>query len=135
VQPFSGSYHGLSPLKALILEDYDRAAPRGTGSAKVGGNYAPAFRFTDKARQEGFPVTLHLDSETRTEIEEFSTSGFVGVKVEDHTKLSQENGYSQGGKKVTLVLPNSRNIIASATSDSVVQIAQRLGWQVEIRAV
>lgn len=122
VQPF-GTYHGTAPLDALILEGYDRAAPRGTGNAKVGGNYAPAIKWTDQARAEGYPVTLHLDSQTRTEIEEFSTSGFVGVKI----KGKEE--------KVTLVLPDSKNIIESVTSDSVVQIARGLGWDVQIRAV
>ena len=28
----------VHPLRALVLEDYDRVAPRGTGPAKVGGN-------------------------------------------------------------------------------------------------
>ncbi|RDL30474.1 Branched-chain-amino-acid aminotransferase TOXF [Venustampulla echinocandica] len=122
VQPF-GTYHGTAPLDALILEGYDRAAPRGTGNAKVGGNYAPAIKWTDAARAEGYPVTLHLDSQTRTEVEEFSTSGFVGVKI----KGKEE--------KVTLVLPDSKNIIESVTSDSVVQIARGLGWDVQIRAI
>lgn len=121
VQPF-GTYHGIAPLDALILEEYDRAAPRGTGNAKVGGNYAPVIRWTEKARKEGFPVTLHLDSQTRTEIEEFSTSGFVGVKKD-------KDG------KVLLVLPDSKNIIDSVTSNSVVHIAKSLGWEVQIRSI
>jgi branched-chain amino acid aminotransferase len=40
----TGVYHGVHPVDALILEDFDRAAPNGTGSAKVGGNYAPVLR-------------------------------------------------------------------------------------------
>lgn len=31
---------GLSPVSALVVEDYDRAAPRGVGHVKVAGNYA-----------------------------------------------------------------------------------------------
>ncbi|KAG9235153.1 branched-chain amino acid aminotransferase/4-amino-4-deoxychorismate lyase [Amylocarpus encephaloides] len=127
VHPFA-TYHGTAPLDALILEEYDRAAPRGTGNAKVGGNYAPAIRWTDKARKEGYPVTLHLDSQTRTEVEEFSTSGFVGVKI-------QKGGEESGEAKITLVLPDSKNIIESVTSDSVVQIALELGWEVQTRAI
>ncbi|KAI7115216.1 branched-chain amino acid aminotransferase, partial [Hortaea werneckii] len=46
-----GVYHGVHPVSALILEDFDRAAPEGTGSAKIGGNYAPVLRFSERARK------------------------------------------------------------------------------------
>jgi branched-chain amino acid aminotransferase len=117
-----GVYHGIHSVPALILEDFDRAAPHGTGSAKVGGNYAPVLRFSDRARSDGFGITLHLDSRTRTEIDEFSTSAFLGVKKE--------------GEKTTLVVPDSRNVIESVTADSVCEIAKKVfGWSVEKRAV
>jgi len=116
-----GVYHGVHPVKALILEDFDRAAPDGTGSAKVGGNYAPVLRHSDKARGEGYGITLHLDSKTRSEIDEFSTSGFIGVKKE--------------GDNVTLVVPDSKNVIASVTSDSCLEIAKSFGWKTEVRSV
>lgn len=117
----TGVYHGTKPVKALILEEFDRAAPEGTGSAKVGGNYAPVLRWSEKAYKAGYGITLHLDSKTRTEIEEFSTSGFIGVKKE--------------GESVTLVVPDSKRVIRSITSDSVQEIAKSLGWKVEIRPV
>jgi branched-chain amino acid aminotransferase len=116
-----GVYHGVHAVDALILEDFDRAAPEGTGSAKVGGNYAPVLRHSEKASAEGFGITLHLDSKTRSEIDEFSTSGFIGVKKE--------------GEKVTLVVPDSKNVIASVTSDSVSEIAKSFGWAMEKRRV
>ena len=50
----TGVYHGTDPVDALILEEFDRAAPDGTGCAKVGGNYAPVLRFSERARNEGF---------------------------------------------------------------------------------
>jgi branched-chain amino acid aminotransferase len=118
----TGVYHGVHPVDALILEDFDRAAPNGTGSAKVGGNYAPVLRFSDKARSEGFGITLHLDSATRSEIDEFSTSGFIGA-----------NGTPEKG--ITIVVPDSKNVIKSVTSDSVCEIAKSLGWKVECRPV
>ena len=121
----TGVYHGTHPVAALILEDFDRAAPEGTGSAKVGGNYAPVLKWSDKAREEGFGITLHLDSRTRTEIDEFSTSGFIGV-------LGDASG---NGKDVTLVVPDSKNVIKSVTSDSICQIAKSFGWKVEKRTV
>ena len=120
----TGVYHGIHPIDALILEDFDRAAPEGTGSAKVGGNYAPVLRFSERARNEGFGITLHLDSKTRTEIDEFSTSGFIGIK-----------GDAAEGKDVTLVVPDSKNVINSVTSDSAFKIAKSWGWKVEKRPV
>ncbi|KAF4635208.1 hypothetical protein G7Y89_g2880 [Cudoniella acicularis] len=116
-----GVYHGVHPVKALILEDFDRAAPDGTGSAKVGGNYAPVLRWSEKAHDEGYGITLHLDSKTRTEIDEFSTSGFIGVKKE--------------GDDVTLVVPDSKCVIKSVTSDSCLEIGKSKGWKVEQRSI
>jgi len=49
-------------VDALILEDFDRAAPYGVGQAKVGGNYAPVLKHAEKARLNGYGITLHLDS-------------------------------------------------------------------------
>ncbi|KAL4922957.1 uncharacterized protein BDV17DRAFT_278415 [Aspergillus undulatus] len=66
-------------------------------------------------------ITLHPDSRTRSDIDEFSTSGFVGVK------------YGEGS--YTLVVPNSQSIIKSVTSTSVVELARSLGWMVEARPV
>jgi branched-chain amino acid aminotransferase len=117
----TGVYHGTHPVKCLVLEDFDRAAPDGTGSAKVGGNYAPVIRWSDRARNEGYGITLHLDSKTRTEIDEFSTSGFIGIKKD--------------GDSVTVVTPDSKNVIASVTSDSVQEIARSFRWKTEVRSV
>lgn len=118
----TGVYHGVHPVAALILEDFDRAAPEGTGSAKIGGNYAPVLRHSQKASNEGFGITLHLDSRTRTEIDEFSTSGFIGI-----------HGTPEEG--CTIVVPDSKNVIKSVTSDSVCEIAKSWGWKVEKRSI
>lgn len=117
----TGVYHGVHPVRCLILDEFDRAAPNGTGNAKVGGNYAPVLRWTDKARKEGFDITLHLDSATHSEVDEFSTSGFLGALVD--------------GDNVTIVVPDSNNVIKSVTSESVQRIAQTFGWKVEQRSV
>lgn len=117
-----GVYHGVHPIDCLILEDFDRAAPNGTGSAKVGGNYAPVLPWSEKAKKEGFGITLHLDSQTRSEVDEFSTSGFIGLKK---------------GKEgqITLVVPDSKNVIKSVTSDSACEIGKSFGWEVEKRNI
>jgi branched-chain amino acid aminotransferase len=118
----TGVYHGVHPVDALILEDFDRAAPEGTGSAKIGGNYAPVLRWSDAARKEGFGITLHLDSRTRQEVDEFSTSGFIGVHKGDDGQF-------------TLVVPDSKNVIKSVTSESACEIGKSLGWKIEKRPV
>jgi len=118
----TGVYHGIHPVDALVLEDFDRAAPQGTGSAKIGGNYAPVLPHSRKAKKEGFGITLHLDSRTQSEIDEFSTSGFIGI-----------HGTPDQG--CTIVVPDSRNVIASVTSDSICQIAASWGWKVEKRQI
>ncbi|KAL1979920.1 hypothetical protein VTN96DRAFT_4986 [Rasamsonia emersonii] len=120
-QPFT-AYHGVSPVKALVLDEFDRAAPLGTGHVKVGGNYAPVLKWSDQAHAEGFTLTLHLDSRTHSEIDEFSTSGFVGVKP-------------AGNEKYTLVVPDSRSVLRSVTSMSVLDQARSFGWGVEVRPI
>lgn len=118
----TGVYHGTHPVQALILDEFDRAAPNGTGSAKVGGNYAPVLRWSDRARDEGFGITLHLDSATHSEIDEFSTSGFIGAIV-------------NGDDDVTLVVPDSKNVIQSVTADSITDLGRSFGWKVERRSI
>ena len=120
IQPLQ-PYHGLDAIDGLVLEDFDRAAPCGMGRYKVGGNYAPVWRHAAKAKQMGFGITLHLDSATRTLIEEFSTSGFLGNKAVD-------------GRQV-MVVPDAATCIESATSDSMLRLAQREGWVVERKDV
>ena len=114
------SASGAKPIDALIVEDFDRAAPAGTGSAKLGGNYAPVFVHATKAKAAGYPITLHLDSKTRTHIDEFSTSNFLALR---------------GTDDITLVVPESTSILKSVTTKSVVELAKSFGWKVECRPV
>lgn len=65
----------------------------------------------------GFHITLHLDSETHSLVEEFATSGLIGHRLID-------------GQDV-LVIPRSENAIKSATSTSLKVIAEREGWKVD----
>ncbi|KAI9890034.1 MAG: hypothetical protein M1814_004550 [Vezdaea aestivalis] len=116
-----GVYHGLKPTRALVLEEFDRAAPEGAGHAKVAGNYAPVLKWSEKAGKEGFGITLHLDSKTRTVVDEFSTSGFIGVLKK--------------GDQVTIVMPESKSAIKSITALSCTELAASFGWKIEHRPV
>lgn len=125
-----GVAYSVDPIRALILEEYDRVAPKGTGPAKVGGNYSPLVRHIEKARASDYGILLHLDSKTRMEVDEFSMSGFVGIKTHD------QDGNSGNSSSYTVVVPYPTRAIESVTSDSVCEIALKLlGWGVERRAV
>jgi branched-chain amino acid aminotransferase len=115
-----GAYYkgGLKPVRAVILDDWDRAAPHGMGDVKVGGNYAASLFAHEKAKHDGWPVELYLDAKTHSFVEEFSTSNFLGIK-------------SDG----TYVTPDSISILPSVTNKSLRQCAEDLGWKVECRPV
>lgn len=114
-----GPYYkgGFNPVKALIIEDYDRAAPQGVGDCKVGGNYAAGLAGGQFGKDKGFPVVLYLDSAEKKFLDEFSTSNFIGIKGN------------------TYISPASRSILPSITNDSLGIIAQDMGMKVERRPV
>ena len=99
------------------------AAPLGTGSAKLGGNYAPVFKHSAEAKHKGYAITLHLDSKTRTYIDEFSTSNFVALLKEPSIQ------------QTTFVVPESSSILKSVTTKSLIELSKSFGWRVEMRAV
>jgi branched-chain amino acid aminotransferase len=117
-----GDYYkgGLSqPVKCLLIDDYDRAAPRGVGNVKVAGNYAGDLLPNKRSKKRGYPIGLYLDARTQSYIEEFSTSNFVGI---DNT----------GQKYIT---PKSGSVLPSITNKSLMQIAELEGFTVEARDV
>ena len=115
-----GAYYkgGLKPVRAVILDDWDRAAPLGMGDVKVGGNYAASLYAHEKAKRDGWPVELYLDAKTHQYVEEFSTSNFLGIT-----------------KDGTYVTPDSRSVLPSITNLSLMQCAEDLGWKVERRPI
>ena len=54
-----GAYYkgGIKPVRAVIFDQWDRAAPHGMGDVKVGGNYAAGIFAHEKAKKEGWPVS------------------------------------------------------------------------------
>ncbi len=114
-----GPYYkgGFKPVKALVVEDYDRAAPMGVGDCKVGGNYAAGLAGGQYGKEQGYPVVLYLDSREKKYIDEFSTSNFIAIKGS------------------TYITPQSRSILPSITNDSLGIIAEDLDMKVERRPV
>lgn len=60
---------GFKPTKMAIFRDYDRAAPLGTGTIKVGGNYAAGMIPTVKAHEMGYSAAIFLDAKEKKYIE------------------------------------------------------------------
>jgi len=115
-----GPYYtsGLKPVRAVVLDDYDRAAPRGVGNIKVAGNYAASLEPHSIAHRLGFAVELYLDAAEHRYVEEFGTSNFVGITPD--------------GRYVT---PSSNSILPSITNRSLQRIARDIGMPVEVRPV
>lgn len=114
-----GPYYkgGLTPVKALVVTEFDRAAPQGVGDCKVGGNYAAGLSGGQYGKDKGYPVVLYLDSKEKKYIDEFSTSNFIGIKGN------------------TYITPSSGSILQSITNDSLAIISADRGMSVEKRQI
>ena len=74
---------GLAPTNFLIQDEYDRAAPHGTGAAKVGGNYAASMLPGKIAHDSNFSDVIYLDPATHTKIEEVGSANFFGITADN----------------------------------------------------
>mmetsp|Transcript_26052 Transcript_26052/g.54348 ORF Transcript_26052/g.54348 Transcript_26052/m.54348 type:complete len:420 (-) Transcript_26052:946-2205(-) len=121
VIPVGDYYKGglSSPVDCLIIEDFDRAAPRGVGAVKVAGNYAADLLPNMLSKKKGYQIGLYLDAATQTQIEEFSTSNFVGID-----NLNKR-----------LITPKSPSVLPSITNKSLMQIARDIGYDVQEREI
>ena len=109
---------GIKPLR-IMVSDYDRAAPHGTGHIKAGLNYAMSLYPIEHAHKAGFSENMYLDAATRTYVEETGGANFLFVK-----------------KDGNLVTPKSGTILPSITRRSLIQVAKDyLGLEAEERPV
>lgn len=108
---------GFKPTKVCMSREYDRVAPKGTGSIKVGGNYAASLVAGEKAHELGYSVMLYLDPKEKKYLDECGAANFFAVK---------DNTY---------ITPASESILPSITNMSLCQIAQDLGMKVERRPI
>jgi branched-chain amino acid aminotransferase len=108
---------GFAPVDIMICRSYDRAAPLGTGSYKVGGNYAASLLSLKDAHNAGFSTTLYLDAREKKYIDEAGPANFFGIKGN------------------TYVTPDSKSILPSITNISLMQLAEDIGMKVERRPV
>jgi branched-chain amino acid aminotransferase len=120
VMPVADYYKGgMKPTTAVVVEGYDRAAPRGVGNVKVAGNYAADLLPNTQAKHDGYPIALYLDAKTNTLVEEFSTSNFFAITKDGSA----------------FVTPSSPTILPSITNKSLQQLAEDMGLRVEKRQV
>lgn len=112
---YSGSGNGLN---ALVMSDFDRAATRGTGAVKVGGNYGADLLPNSICKERGYDTCLYVDSPTQSFIEEFSVANFAAI--------------TDSGAYVT---PKSTSVLPSITNTTLMQLARDSGLEVEQRPV
>ena len=72
--------NGFKPTNFVMMRDYDRVAPKGTGSIKVGGNYAASLVAGEKAHELGYSGVLYLDSKEKKYIDECGAANFFAIK-------------------------------------------------------
>ena len=68
-----------SGVTAVVVEDYDRAAPRGMGHVKVAGNYAADLLPSTQYKKRGFPIALYLDAKMNTFVGELRYSFYHNI--------------------------------------------------------
>lgn len=108
---------GFKPTPVVIMREYDRAAPQGTGNIKVGGNYAASLKSGMKAHAGGYSAVLYLDSKEKKYIDECGPANFFGIK---------NNQY---------ITPDSKSVLPSITNMSLIQLAKDMGLEVVRRKV
>jgi branched-chain amino acid aminotransferase len=108
---------GVVPVNMLISRDVDRAAPMGTGTFKVGGNYAASMRAIVTARNGGYANTIFLDAKEKKYIDECGPANFFGIKNN------------------TYITPKSESILNSITNMSLIAIAESMGMKTERRPI
>jgi len=114
VSPVGSYFDGEIKPVDMVVSEFDRAAPHGTGHVKVGGNYAASLRSQVLAREKGFADAIFLDPKTHTKIEEAGAANFFGI--------TKDNAY---------ITPKSPSILNSITNRSLKYLAEKeLGLKV-----
>lgn len=108
---------GFKTTPFVVTRKYDRAAPLGTGTYKIGGNYAASLRAGQEAHQMGYSNVFYLDAIEKKYIDECGAANFFGIKNN------------------TYITPKSDSILPSITNKSLQQLAEYLGMKVERRPI
>ncbi|HHX13525.1 MAG TPA: branched-chain amino acid aminotransferase [Clostridiales bacterium] len=101
---------GMAPTRIFVEDEYVRAAPGGTGHAKIGSNYVGALKAQEKAHEKGYSQVLWLDSKEHRYVEEIGTSNAFFVI---------------NGEVITA--PLGGTILPGITRDSVIHLLREWG--------
>src|SRR5450830_1300908 len=116
--PVSGYFKGGAGTDAVtvwVSDDYIRAAPGGTGTAKCGGNYAGGLAAQAQAKEHGCDQVVFLDAIERKWIEEFGAM----------------NAFFLLDKDTLVTPPLSGTILPGITRDTLITLARDLGYTVQ----
>ena len=108
---------GFATNPYVIIREFDRSAPLGTGIYKVGGNYAASLKANKMAHDLGYSCEFYLDAKEKKYIDECGAANFFGIKNN------------------TYVTPLSTSILPSITNRSLMQLAEDMGMKVERRPI
>src|SRR5689334_22530889 len=114
----AGAYFskGVKPITLWLSTDYTRAGRGGMGAAKTGGNYASSLVAQQEATAQGCDQVVFLD-------------GQEGKYVEELGGMNMYFVYADG----RIVTPETGTILEGITRSSIIELAGKLGHQVEER--
>jgi len=114
----AGAYFkgGVQPVSLWLTEEYTRAGRGGMGAAKTGGNYASSLVAQQEAIAEGCDQVVFLDSQEGKYVEELGGMNMYYVFDDGH-----------------IVTPETGTILEGITRASIIELAGKLGYQVEER--
>ncbi|WP_345459557.1 branched-chain amino acid aminotransferase [Nocardioides marinquilinus] len=114
----AGSYFkgGVRPVTLWLTEEYTRAGRGGMGAAKTGGNYASSLVAQQEATAHGCDQVVFLDAQEGRYVEELG--GMNLYFVHDDGRI---------------VTPGLGTILEGITRASIIELAGKLGHQVEER--
>jgi branched-chain amino acid aminotransferase len=116
----AGAYFkgGVKPVTLWLTEEYTRAGRGGMGAAKTGGNYASSLVAQQEASAHGCDQVVFLDGQEGKYIEELGGMNMYFV-------------YDDG----RIVTPETGTILEGITRASIIELAGKLGHQVEERKI
>jgi branched-chain amino acid aminotransferase len=110
---------GVKPVSIWVAEDYHRAGPGGTGSAKCGGNYAASLLPQQQAHERGCEQVCFLDATTNTNLEELGGMNVFVVHADGSLSTPRLTG----------------SILVGVTRSSVIQLLRDAGREVHERDI
>ena len=116
----AGAYFskGIKPITLWLTTEYTRAGRGGMGAAKTGGNYASSLVAQQEATSQGCDQVVFLDAQEGRYVEELGGMNMYFVLADGR-----------------IITPATGTILEGITRASVIELAGKLGHQVEERRI